>query len=71
MAAFYKWFLNFQTLSLEGPGLYYFELHLREEGVSKWKRVATTPLLIEYNVDEDAPMMQNVPPPDDDEEAEP
>lgn len=59
---FNKSFINLQTFPIDGQGLYYVEVHLKEEDMVKWKRVATTPLVIKYDIREDAPLAEfNVP----------
>lgn len=67
---YYKWFININTIQLDGEGVYNIQVDLKEDGKNRWKRVTTTPFQVAYNVDENAPMMESVPPPDDDEEAE-
>ena len=67
---YHKWFINIHTIEVDGEGVYNIQVDLKEDGKSRWKRVAITPIQIAYKIDDNAPMMQSVPPPDDDEEAE-
>lgn len=63
--AFKKWYLNFQTMGVDGEGVYFFELHFKEDGKSRWNRVATIPFLIEYKVNPEATLLQSVDPGED------
>lgn len=58
---YYKWFINIHTIELDGEGVYNIHVDLKEDGKNRWKRVATTPIQLAYNIDENAPMMRNIP----------
>ncbi len=52
--AFSRIFAKLKGFALFGPGVYRFVIHVKATGDSRWKRVATIPVVIEYNITEGA-----------------
>ena len=52
--AFYKTYLNFKGIDLSGEGWYFFILRIKESGSERWKRGATIPVRVVYNLQEGA-----------------
>ncbi len=63
--AFKKWYINFSAMGADGEGVYFFELHFKEDGKSRWNRVATIPFHVAYKVNPEATMLQSVDPGED------
>lgn len=66
---YYKWITNVKAMHFAGEGLYHFIMRIREHDESRWKRVATIPLSIAFNVREDA-LVVNLGEQDDGKEKE-